>query len=161
MYSQTIIKKIFIATTLAVLAFAITVFADAPSGADTFQLLTGTQTGSDNTGDGGTGDGDDLNYYYVGQQFTTTIQIKSGGASSANIWIDYNRDGDWGIPSTGDSVNCVSPGDTPEWVVQNFAIPVPINGLGTIVVNPSFMGYIPQGDIFPDYAEKADRKQGK
>jgi hypothetical protein len=71
--------------------FAVPAFAGSPSGLDWFQLLTNQQTGADNTGDGGTGNGDDLNYYYVGQTFTSVIQIKSTGpgATAGNIWIDY------------------------------------------------------------------------
>lgn len=65
------------------------VWAASPSGDDYFQLLTNVTTGGDNTGDGGTGDPNDFNYYYVGQSFTTTMQIVTGGASAANIWIDY------------------------------------------------------------------------
>ena len=64
-------------------------FAASPTGADTFQLFTNVQTGNDNSGDGGTGNAADLNYYYVGQSFTTDIEIVSGGATAANIWIDY------------------------------------------------------------------------
>ncbi len=66
-------------------------FAAAPTGADWFQLLTGLVTGGDNTGDGGTGSAADYNYYYVGEVFTTTIQIASGGTTAANIWVDFNN----------------------------------------------------------------------
>jgi len=75
---------------LSFFAFSSYVFAETPSGADTFQLLTSVVTGGDNTGDGGTGDVDDYNYYYVGQSFVTTVQIKSGGTTASNIWIDYD-----------------------------------------------------------------------
>ncbi len=64
--------------------------AAAPVGADTFELTTSPTTGGDNTGDGGTGVTTDLNYYYVGQSFTTTMRIVSGGTDAANIWVDYN-----------------------------------------------------------------------
>lgn len=70
--------------------FVIPVFAGSPSGADTFQLLTSPTTGGDNTGDGGTGVAADFNYYYVGQTFTTSIEILSGGTTASNIWIDYD-----------------------------------------------------------------------
>ncbi|MCC7523165.1 hypothetical protein IT407_05230 [Candidatus Uhrbacteria bacterium] len=71
-------------------------WAASPSGADWFQLLTNQQTGADNTGDGGSGNGDDLNYYYVGQTFTTVMQIRATGpgATAANIWIDYQSTSD-------------------------------------------------------------------
>ncbi|MEM4247727.1 MAG: MopE-related protein, partial [Candidatus Nanoarchaeia archaeon] len=75
----------------------------------------------------------------------------SGGASESwtaylNVWIDYNRDGDWGTPSTADTVNCSAPGDTSEWVVQNYAILVPPFGLGTINQTVFFTGYVPAPD---------------
>lgn len=88
--------RIFLVATLfaGVLATGIpasTVFAGVPSGADTFQLTASPTTGGDNTGDGGTGAANDFNYYYVGQQFTTTFEIKSGGTTASNIWVDYNN----------------------------------------------------------------------
>lgn len=66
--------------------------AASPSGDDWFQLLASPYTGGDNTGDGGTGLPGDLNYFYVGQTFTSTINIESAspGTNAANIWIDYN-----------------------------------------------------------------------
>lgn len=79
-----------LAMTTGFLAFPVA--AAAPSGADTFQLLAAPSTGADNTGDGGSGSTEDLNYYYVGQSFDTTIEIKSGGTDAANIWIDYDTD---------------------------------------------------------------------
>lgn len=97
MYKISFIKKHTYFLTLFLIAIiglgisAGIVLAGAPTGDDTYQLITGTQTGSDDTGDGGTGDGDDLNYYYVGQQFTSTFRIKSGGTTAANIWVDYNN----------------------------------------------------------------------
>lgn len=83
-------RRLTIGLTIAALSIALPAIAAAPTGADTFQLLTGTVTGSDNTGDGGTGLNADLNYYYVGQSFTTTMEIKSGGTDAANIWIDHD-----------------------------------------------------------------------
>ncbi len=68
------------------------VLAGAPSGDDTFELTVSPTTGGDNTGDGGTGDPADYNYFYVGQSFITTIQIVTGGSTAANIWIDYDTD---------------------------------------------------------------------
>jgi len=80
----------FLGAVLSFFAFFSYAFAGAPSGADTFQLLTSVATGGDNTGDGGTGNVADYNYYYVGQSFITTIQIVSGGTTASNIWIDYD-----------------------------------------------------------------------
>ncbi len=86
-----ILKNILcVLTVLATLASAYPVQAAAPIGADWFQLTASPSTGSDNTGDGGTGLPADLNYYYVGQAFTSAIQISSGGTNAANIWVDYN-----------------------------------------------------------------------
>lgn len=84
-------NTIFIASiTLLSLMIGGFAYAAAPSGADWFQILASPFTGSDNTGDGGTGSASDLNYYYVGQSFTGTMQINSGGADAANIWVDYD-----------------------------------------------------------------------
>ncbi len=66
------------------------IFAAAPAGDDWFQLLVSPSTGADNTGDGGTGNPADYNYYYVGQSALQQIQISSGGAEAANIWVDFD-----------------------------------------------------------------------
>ncbi|MCC7357546.1 hypothetical protein IT408_03515 [Candidatus Uhrbacteria bacterium] len=81
-----------IGSILGMLTFAIPVLAAAPSGNEWFQLNASPFTGADNTGDGGTGNAADLNYYYVGQSFTGTMQINASavpGTTAANIWIDY------------------------------------------------------------------------
>ena len=81
----------------------------------------------------------------------TSIPVEvtiSGGPFTAdwnaylNIWIDYNRDGDWGTPSTADTVTCTTPGDTSEWVVQNFVAASLTSGgfgPGTFNVSPTFI----------------------
>lgn len=74
----------------ALLLTALPVNAATPSGTDWFQLLASPFTGGDNTGDGGTGLPADLNYFYVGQAFTTTMQIQSANTNASNIWIDYD-----------------------------------------------------------------------
>lgn len=79
-----------IAVVFVMFCFVIPAQAAAPSGADTFQLLASPFTGADNTGDGGTGAAADLNYFYVGQTFTATMEIVSGGTDAANIWIDHD-----------------------------------------------------------------------
>ncbi|MFH2018742.1 MAG: hypothetical protein ABII98_01995, partial [bacterium] len=66
------------------------VMAGAPSGSNWFQMMTNIQTGNDDTGDAGTGNPDDFNYYYVGQSFQTNIQISSTGTNAANIWVDFD-----------------------------------------------------------------------
>jgi len=80
----------------------------------------------------------------------STIPVEltlSGGAMApwtayVNMWIDYNRDGDWGTTSTSDVVACPN-GTISEWVVQNYPIAVPPSGLGTINVTINFTGYVP------------------
>ena len=74
----------------ALLLSAFPVSAATPSGNDWFQLIASPFTGADNTGDGGTGNPTDLNYFYVGQLFTSTMQIQSNNTNASNIWIDYN-----------------------------------------------------------------------
>ncbi|HVM91107.1 MAG TPA: fibronectin type III domain-containing protein [Verrucomicrobiae bacterium] len=77
---------------VAFVASALSAHAASPSGNDWYQILASPFTGGDNTGDGGTGLTGDLNYYYVGQSFTGTMQINVGtpaGSNAANIWIDY------------------------------------------------------------------------
>ncbi len=89
--------------------------AGSPSGADWFQLLASPFTGGDNTGDGGTGLAADLNYYYVGQSFTATMQINVGtpaGSNAANIWIDY-------ATTTVSSSNIATGSFFPNWSNQN------------------------------------------
>jgi len=82
------LRYLLIAGVISTLAVT-TVLAAAPVGDDTFQLLANPTTGVDNTGDGGSGLAADLNYYYVGQSFRTTMEIKSLGTTASNIWIDY------------------------------------------------------------------------
>jgi len=87
------IKKMALSAGIIVclaLLCATAVKAATPSGTNWFQLTASPYTGSDNTGDGGTGSADDLNYYYVGQTWTETIQISSDHTSASNIWIDYD-----------------------------------------------------------------------
>lgn len=84
--------SIVISALLSVFGIALPSYAATPSGNEWFQLLASPFTGADNTGDAGTGNAADLNYYYVGQSFTGTIQINASGApgtTAANIWIDY------------------------------------------------------------------------
>lgn len=73
-----------------ILGFGAVAFAGSPSGTNWFQLKTSVTTGGDNTGDGGTGNPSDYNYYYVGQSFDADIEISSDGTNAANIWIDHD-----------------------------------------------------------------------
>jgi hypothetical protein len=51
-----------------------------------------------------------------------------------NLWLDYNRDGDW-----ADSHTCTQANDAPEWAVQNQPV---VLGPGTWVVQtPTFLPY--------------------
>ena len=88
--------------------------AASPSGDYWFQLLANPFTGGDNTGDGGTGNTNDLNYYYVGQTFLTTIQIQASSTNAANIWIDY-QDG------TTTASNLMTGTFFPSWAAQTIA----------------------------------------
>lgn len=63
--------------------------AAEPSG-DFFEIHVNPFTGSDDTGDGGTGDPSDLNYFYVGQTFDSSISINASATTAANIWVDYD-----------------------------------------------------------------------
>jgi len=86
------------------------VFAGEPSGNNYFQLLlpAGLDTGGDRSGDGGSGNPNDYNYFYVGQTFTTDIQIVSEHTNSANIWVDYNT-------STFSATNLTTGSYFPTW----------------------------------------------
>ncbi len=81
---------IIFGTFLFLFIFVVDVSAGSPSGDDYFELLTNVVTGGDATGDGGTGHTNDYNYYYVGQSLSTLISIRTAGASTANIWVDYD-----------------------------------------------------------------------
>lgn len=91
---------------LALFIFIAPAKSATPSGTNWFQLLASPYTGSDNTGDGGTGSADDLNYYYIGQTWTKTIQITSDHTNASNIWIDY--DGQY-VSTTGLSTGTYFP----------------------------------------------------
>ncbi len=88
--------------------------AGTPSGDNWFQLLTSHATGGDNTGDGGSGNPNDYNYYYVGQSFTSTIQINSTGTNASNIWIDYES-------ATTSAANLTTGSYFPTWSNQTIA----------------------------------------
>ena len=81
---------------LAVLAFVPMavwdsfVSAAAPQGNDWFEIHADPFTGKDDSGDGGTGNPADYNYFYVGQTFTANTSIKSNGATAANMWVDFD-----------------------------------------------------------------------
>jgi hypothetical protein len=85
-------KATFCVIALSCLFLLINLQAQAgePSGSNWFQLLTTITTGGDNTGDGGTGNPDNFNYYYVGQSWTQNIRINSDGTNASNIWIDHD-----------------------------------------------------------------------
>ena len=79
---------------VGLLGFAVMAQAAAPTGQDWFQILASPSTGADETGDGGTGNPNDLNYFYVGQSFLGSMQINvdsPSGSSAANIWIEYPK----------------------------------------------------------------------
>lgn len=87
------IKKYLGASTIIIfglLAIFFVALAAEPTLNNWFQLRASPFTGADDTGDGGTGNPTDYNYFYVGQTFTANIQIKSEHTNAANIWIDYD-----------------------------------------------------------------------
>jgi len=57
-----------------------------------YQLRVSPSTGGDNTGDGGTGNSVDYNYYFVGQIFEAKIQMHTNNINtvSANVIIYYD-----------------------------------------------------------------------
>jgi len=68
------------------------VFADSPSGNDWFEIRVIPSAGADDTGDGGSGNAVDYNYFYVDQTFDGNIYINSNGTTTSNIWVDYDSD---------------------------------------------------------------------
>jgi|GEM_PF-907967 hypothetical protein len=80
----------FVFVVLSFFLFSSLVYGASPTSNNWFQLLVSPSTGYDETGDGGTGSASDYNYFYVGQTFTTDIQIKSEHTNASNIWIDYD-----------------------------------------------------------------------
>lgn len=100
---------------LLALAFGWPAFAGSPAGNDWFQLLASPATGNDNTGDGGTGNPADYNYYYVGQSFTGTMQINvssPSGSNASNIWVDFST-------TTVSSTGLASGTFFPNWASQS------------------------------------------
>ncbi len=113
-------NKIFFSLILlsGIFLFTNIVFSATPSGNNWFQLLTSHQTGADNTGDGGSGNPNDYNYYYVGQTFTATMEINSEHTNASNIWIDHDT-------SLVTSTNLQTGTYFPVWSGQNI---IPISG---------------------------------
>jgi len=73
--------------------------------------------------------------------YQVTLVTGTVGTHYVNVWFDWNRDGDW-----GDVFTCTSPGDAPEWAVQNQVVPHTSPGLYT-VATPAFSAYQP-GDRY-------------
>lgn len=78
------------ALVMLVSSFPFSVQAAEPTGNDWFQIHAEPFTGKDDTGDGGTGNVADLNYYYVGQSLNGLLEIKSASTTAANLWIDFD-----------------------------------------------------------------------
>ena len=86
-------KNKLLAVKAIIISFVISAgaaFAAGPAGNDWFEFHASPFTGGDDTGDGGTGNTEDLNYYYVGQSFNGAISINSSGTTVSNIWVDYD-----------------------------------------------------------------------
>ena len=62
-----------------------------------------------------------------------------------NVWLDWNRDGDW-----GDVFTCTVPGDAPEWAVQNQVVPYTAPGSYS-VSTPAFLAYHPTDPYDPTW----------
>lgn len=87
-------KIIIVAVTLFVFGFSLHTIAAAPAGNFWFQFFATTQTGSDNTGDGGTGNPADYNYYYVGQivKFRADVNILPPSTSNgADLIVNFDK----------------------------------------------------------------------
>jgi hypothetical protein len=73
--------------------------------------------------------------------YGVTLAGGNVGTHYVNMWIDWNRDGDW-----GDVFTCTTPADTPEWVVQDQWVPYTAPGFYTLNT-PTFLPYQP-GDPY-------------
>jgi len=61
--------------------------------------------------------------------FTATVPVATG-ALYVNVWVDWNRDGDWGDPGTHAPDQVVCPGGPlSEWAAQNLLIPAGTTGV--------------------------------
>ncbi len=73
--------------------------------------------------------------------FTYTVNVVDPNVDMyANVWIDWNRDGDW-----DDTLECAT-GPAPEWAVHNqllFKLPVGLNQITT----PAFLPWHPAGEL--------------
>ena len=72
-------------------------------------------------------------------EYTVTVVDPLQGVMYANVWFDWNRDGDW-----DDTLSCPNGAPAPEWAVQNQAVALTAAGrLG--VVTPPFLCWHPAG----------------
>jgi hypothetical protein len=77
--------------------------------------------------------------------FTYTVTITPGAPSIdryANVWFDWNRDGDW-----DDQLDCNQPGDAPEWAVQNDVLPAGLPPGTYVLATPSFLPHNRAWDV--------------
>ncbi|MBP9765984.1 MAG: fibronectin type III domain-containing protein [Candidatus Pacebacteria bacterium] len=80
---------------ILVFGLSLRTIAAAPSGSFWFQFFTTTITGSDDTGDGGTGNPSDYNYYYVGKTITLRADVSIGAAQPSNgadLLVNFDKD---------------------------------------------------------------------
>jgi hypothetical protein len=84
------------------------------------------------------------NYEATTFEYTVTVVNPAPGIMYANVWFDWNRDGDW-----DDLLSCPNGAAAPEWAVQNQ--PVALTAVGTLrLVTPSFVCWHPAaGDLAP------------
>jgi hypothetical protein len=77
--------------------------------------------------------------------YGVTLAPGTVGTHYVNVWIDWNRDGDW-----GDVFTCTTAGDAPEWAVQNQVVPHSSPGFYSIGT-PGFLPYQPTDAFDPTW----------
>jgi hypothetical protein len=70
--------------------------------------------------------------------YTVTVVNPSQGIMYANVWFDWNRDGDW-----DDTLTCPDSAQAPEWAVQNQAVVLTTAG-PLRLVTPAFVCWHPE-----------------
>jgi len=104
--------------------------------------------------DGANGDGSEDGLWPPGTMSHCTSHTLNYGLTLApgtlgthyvNVWIDWNRDGDW-----GDVFTCTTSGDAPEWAVQNQVVPYSSPGFHSIGT-PGFLPYQPTDAYDPTW----------
>jgi len=81
----------------------------------------------------------------VPQTLTYHVNLVTGtvGTHYVNVWLDWNRDGDW-----GDVFTCTTANDAPEWAVQDQLITTTTPGIHAMST-PAFLPYQPADPYDP------------